>query len=378
VGFISGDLRHHAVAGFIEPVWRALAGGSLEVWVYSNTPVEDRVSARLREHVLQWQQVFGLPDADLVSRIRADEIDILIDLSGHTAHNRLSALAYKPAPIQVSWIGYPGTTGLEAIDYLLCDPFNAPPGLYEQFYTEKFARLPSTGAFAPAREAPPVSTLPALANGYITFGSFNHPNKIGAAVLAAWAEVLRAVPDSCLLIANMSDPAQQQRLTATLVGHGIAAVRLRFSPRLSLPDYLALHQEVDLLLDTWPYTGGTTSNHAVWMGVPVVTLRGPSRCHCQSAAVMERVGLAAWVADDVAGYVRIARQQAEDVAGLAALGASLRQRWQDSPWRDSTAIAGWLEQGLRAMWQRWCQGLPAEHFQIMADGRLEMAGGGHD
>lgn len=372
VGFVSGDLRHHALAGFIEPVWRALANSSLEVWVYSNTPVEDEVSLRLRELVVHWQPVYGLPDTELVQQIRADGIDILIDLSGHTGFNRLLALAHKPAPIQVSWIGYPGTTGLASVDYLLCDPFNAPFGLYERFYSEKFARLPSTGAFAPDMNSPSVSPLPALTNGYVTFGSFNRPHKIGAAVLAAWAEVMRAVPESRFIAAHISDVAQQQRLTQAFADHGIAAERLRFVPKLSMPEYLALHQQIDLLLDTWPYTGGTTTNHALWMGVPVVTLRGPSRCHCQSAAIMGRIGLEAWGADDVAGYVRIAIDRASDVSALAELRSSLRQRWQSSPWRDSAAISGWLEQGLRAMWQRWCQGLPPEHFQITAAGDVHV------
>lgn len=364
IGFLSGDLRDHPVAGFIEPVWAMLDPAALELWAYSNHTREDGVTTRLRQYVQHWRMVAGLSDAALAEQIRADGIDILIDLAGHTAHGRLLTCARKPAPLQAAWIGYPGTTGLSAIDYLICDRFNAPHGWYERYYTEQFARLPSTGAFAPSAEAPSVNPLPAQCNGYPTFASFNRPSKLGETVIEAWSRVLAAVPGSRLLVGNVSDAPLAATLAQRFGRYGIAPDRLSFHPVMPLGQYLALHHEVDIVLDTWPYTGGTTTNHALWMGVPVVTMRGPSRAHCQGAAAMCRMGLDDWVADDIAGFVRIAVERARDGEGLAALRRGMRARWRNSPWRDAAVIARGLETALRMMWRRWCAGLPAAHFEV--------------
>ena len=376
IGFVSGDLRSHPVANFIEPVWAALASGMVDLWVYSSHSVEDDVTSRLRRLVSNWRLVVGLSDAALADAIRADGIDILIDLSGHTGHNRLLTFARKPAPVQATWIGYPGTTGLTAIDYLICDRFNAPHGLYEQYYSERFARLPSTGAFEPNQDAPAVNELPALTNGYITFASFNRPSKLGEPVVAAWSRILHALPSARLLLSHVSDETLAEGLKARFGRHGIAPGRLRFQPRLPMSTYLALHHEVDVVLDTWPFTGGTTTNHALWMGVPVVTLRGPSRAHCQSAAALCRMGLEDWVADDAAGFVHIAIERAQDIDALAALRRGMRERWLNSPWRQSTTVAQGLEAALRMMWQRWCAGLPVEDFEVpvkaLGRGRIDV------
>ena len=364
VGFVSGDLCNHAVAHFIEPVWANLDPAVLDVWVYANNPHEDAVTQRLRPLVANWQRVESLSDEQLAAQVQADRVDILIDLSGHTELNRLLVFARKPAPVQATWIGYPGTTGLSSIDYLICDPFNAPQGFYERYYSERFARLPSTGAFAPASGAPLVNALPALHNGYVTFASFNRISKLGDNVVQAWSRVLQGVPGSHLLLAHLDSDALGQQLLIRFARYGIAAERLRLLPRVGLNEYLALHQQVDIILDTWPYTGGTTSNHAVWMGVPVVTLRGPSRAHCQSAAVLGRTGLDEWIADDVDSFVRLAVQHAADLQGLASLRAGMRARWQASPWRQAGTVARGFEAGVRVMWHRWCAGLPAEHFKV--------------
>lgn len=364
LGFVSADLRDHPVASFIEPIWAALDTTQVELWIYSNHTREDSVTMRLRALTHQWRNVAGYSDTDLALRIRADEIDVLIDLSGHMAGNRLLVFAQKPAPIQVTWIGYPNTTGLEAIDYVVADRFNAPQGLYEHFYTEKFARLPSSGTFLPAAVSPPVNALPLLSRNHVTFGSFNRVSKLGNQVVAAWSRVLRAVPDSRLLLGNVGEPLLVEQLTERFRQHGIAAARLSFKPRLGLRDYLALHHEVDIILDTWPYTGGTTTNHAVWMGVPVVTLQGPSRVHCQSAAVLGRMNLQDWVAHDVDDFVRIAAQWSAAPQALAALRAGMRERWQSSPLRQPATVARGLDLALRWMWQRWCAGLAPEDFEI--------------
>ncbi|MES2262816.1 MAG: tetratricopeptide repeat protein [Pseudomonadota bacterium] len=364
LGFVSDDLYNHAVAFFIFPVWAALDPASVELWVYSTHRQEDGITSELRGASHCWRQVADLSDDALAAQIRADGIDVLFDLSGHTAHNRLLVFARKPAPVQVTWIGYPNTTGLQAMDYVLCDRFNAPHGLYEHFYREKFARLPSSGTFSPPTGTPPVNPLPALDKGYITFGSFNRTNKFSDDVIATWSEVLREAAGSRLLLGHVGDPAQAQRLAARFAHHGIAPERLLFHPPVTLQDYLRLHHEVDLILDTWPYTGGTTTNFALWMGVPVVTLRGPSRAHCQSGAVLGRLGLEDWIARDRQEFVRIAVHWAGSIPALASLRAGLRERWQTAPLRQPATVARGLELAVRHMWQRWCAGLPAEHFEI--------------
>jgi predicted O-linked N-acetylglucosamine transferase (SPINDLY family) len=367
IGFVSGDFYNHAVAFFIEPVLAQLANyPQLSLHAYYNHSVEDDVTQRLRGSLAHWHSIVGLSDTALTQKIQDDEIDILVDLSGHTSRNRLLCFASKPAPIQITWIGYPNTTGLQAMDYVLCDRFNAPHGLYEHLYIEKFARLPSSGTFAPEPGAPEVNTLPALTKGYITFASFNRTSKLGDQVIAAWSSILRALPESRLLLGNVSSTELEQILNERFGKHGIASERITFHPKIPLHDYLALHHEVDVILDTWPYTGGTTTNHALWMGVPVVTLLGPTRAHCQSAAVLGRLGLEDWVARDVEGFVKIATHWANSPQALASLRSELRHRWQAAPLRQPATVARGLEKAIRLMWQRWCVGDNTTHFEIEA------------
>ncbi len=368
LGFVSGDLRSHPVAMFVHPVWAALDRAGYQLWVYANHRVHDDVSANLRAVSDHWLQVEDLDDDQLAARISADAIDVLFDLSGHTAHNRLLTFARKPAPLQVTWIGYPNTTGLQAMDYVLCDRFNAPHGMYEHFYSEKFARLPSSGTFTPPLGTPVLNDLPALSKGYVTFASFNRIDKLGANVIGVWCDVLQAVTGSRLLLGNVGEPALAQRIAAQFAEHGIGADRLLFRPLLPLNDYLRLHHEVDIILDTWPYSGGTTTNFALWMGVPVVSLRGPSRAHCQSAAVLGRLGMEHWVAGSEAQFVDLAVRWAGALPELAAVRRGLRERWQNAPLRQPETVARGLEQAVRHMWQRWCAGLPAEHFEIAQAG----------
>jgi protein O-GlcNAc transferase len=364
VGFVSGDLYSHAVAGFIEPVWAALDREQVEIWVYANLAAEDEVTQRLQRLAGPWCNVAAMSDAELARRIHDDGVDVLFDLSGHTGGHRLMTFAMKPAPLQVTWIGYPNTTGLPTMDYALCDRFNAPPGLYETYYVEKFARIPCSGTFEPMAGLPDVGPLPAASRGHITFGSFNATRKIGDVVLAAWARVLHAVPASRLLVGHVTAPEEAARLARAFADAGITADRLEFHGHLPIAAYLALHQQVDLVLDSWPYTGGTTTNYALAMGVPVVTLRGPGRAHCQSAGVLGRIGLHDWVADDVDDFVVVAVRQAQDAAGLARLRAGLRARWRDTPLRQPASVASGLEKAVRVMWQRWCAGLPAANFEV--------------
>ena len=358
VGFVSGDLCNHAVASFLEPVLEFLAQKpTLSLHAYYTYTLEDAVTQRLRAYFQHWHSVTSLSDAELAHKICADGIDILIDLSGHTAHNRLLAFARKPAPIQASWMGYPGTTGLQAMDYHLCDRFFIPPGELDWQFTEKSAFLPASAIFQPSELAPPVNTLPALEKGYITFGSFNRPNKLNHSVIALWSMLLRSMPNARMLLGGMP-PDSQDALTQSFANEGIEQSRLIFYPRSNTPDYLALHHQVDICLDTFPYGGGTTTAHAAWMGVPTLTLAGETAPSRSGATFMNQLGLNGFIATSIEDFVNKGNHWAEHVAELAVLRLEMRARFNASAMGQPEPFANSLEATLRAMWQRWCAGLP--------------------
>jgi dTDP-4-amino-4,6-dideoxygalactose transaminase/predicted O-linked N-acetylglucosamine transferase (SPINDLY family) len=363
IGFLSGDLRDHAVASFIEPVLERLSGRpGVSLHAYHNHVRFDHVSARLRGYMAQWRDVAGMSDAALEAAIRLDGIDILIDLSGHTAHNRLPLLARKPAPIQATWIGYPGTTGLQAVDYYLTDRFILPPGQYDHQFTEKLVYLPVSAPFQPELEAPAVNPLPALANGYVTFGSFNRISKIGRPVVAAWGALLRALPTARLLVAGVPASGSADQLTAMLQDEGIDATRITLQPRSGMRDYLALHGKVDIALDTFPYSGGTTTLHALWMGVPTLTLSGDTAAGRQTVCILEHTQLPQFIAADANDFVAKGVAFADDLDHLATLRAGMRARIALPDSLVMTHVADGVENALRMMWQRWCDGLPAASF----------------
>jgi predicted O-linked N-acetylglucosamine transferase (SPINDLY family) len=363
VGLVSGDLCNHAVAHFIEPVLAQLRNyPSLELHAYYTNVVEDSVSHRLRGYLKDWHRVAGLSDIQMTQKIMDDHIDILIDLSGHTSLNRLRAFARKPAPIQASWIGYPGTTGLRAMDYFLADRHFLPPGQFDRHFTEKLVYLPAQAPFQPYESAPPVNGLPALETGSFTFGSFNRIGKITTSTVDLWSQLLRAVPAAKMLIAGTPSSGPQNGLIDRLAAAGIDAERLTFHPRCSMDSYLALHHRVDMCLDTYPYAGGTTNIHAVWMGVPTLTVAGSTPAARQGAAILSQVGLDGFTATDAADFVAKGLHWANHLAALAEVRQGLRRRLQESPSRQADAIAASLERALRHMWTRWCANLPAESF----------------
>lgn len=364
VGFVSGDLRRHAVSHFIEPVWRHLDRDRVQVFAYANLAGEDEVTLRLKSLADHWCVVAALQDRQFAQRVRADGIDILIDLSGHTARNRLMTFALKPAPVQASWIGYPETTGLAAIDYYLADPHSAPPGAIDSLYVEKLVRMPASVAFQPPDGGPQVNALPALARGHFTFGSFNRLSKLGSRTLGLWGRVLQAVPDSRMVLGNVSDAALRQSLCERFAAHGVEPGRLQFHPRCPLDDYLGLHHEVDLVLDTLPYTGGTTTQHSLWMGVPVLTLAGVRRAERISTANLARVGLAEWSVDSEDAFVERAVRATHELDTLADTRSGLRQRIRSSPLRRPEVVTRCFEAALRTMWRRWCDRLPAQAFSV--------------
>jgi predicted O-linked N-acetylglucosamine transferase (SPINDLY family) len=363
IGFVSGDLYHHAVAVFIEPVLEHLCRrANLELHAYYNNVVEDAVTQRLRGYFAGWHPISTLNDAATAGAIMEDGIDILIDLSGHSASNRLPVFARKPAPIQVSWIGYPGTTGLRAMDYYLADRYFLPPGSFDRYFTEKIVYLPANVPFRPFQSAPDVGPLPALETGCLRFASFNRLGKINAVTVDMWCALLNALPESRMLIGAIESEGQRTALVDQFRARGVAAERVAFHPRCSMEAYLSLHHQVDICLDAYPYTGGTTTIQALWMGVPTLTVAGPTPAARQGAAILGQLGLAEFIAADAADLVAKGRYWAAHLEELAGVRAGLRERWRQSAVRRPDLIAAELDRTLRRMWTRWCSGLLAESF----------------
>lgn len=358
VGVLSGDFRDHPVARFLEPVWRELDSAQVQLVAYDTSPAADATAQRLRGLTDAWTDVSRLSDAALAALIRADRIDILVDHSGHTAGNRLGVFARKPAPVQVMWVGYPGTSGLRAMDYRLVDPVLAPPGRLDHLFTECLAYLPAMLVFGKPELLPDLTPAPFVRNGRITFGSFNRMNKLGDAVIALWTEVLQRTPDSRLLIGAVTDTTVADNLRARFVASGIAAGRIAFLPRLGLADYLAAHAQIDLLLDALPWSSSTTAQFGLWMGVPTLTLAGNSLLARLGAGAMSAAGLDRFVAESTSQYVEIASSVAAQPGELQRIRASIRNRLEEDGRRVPVQVARAPEWRLRQMWKRWCGALP--------------------
>lgn len=359
VGLVSGDLCNHPVGYFLESVLVALTGGAserLELFAYYNHVRNDAVSARIKACCHGWLPVAELSDESLARRIRDDDIDILIDLSGHSARNRLPLFAWKPSPLQVSWLGYFATAGVAAIDYLIADPWTLPESEAAHF-SEKIWRLPETRlCFTPPEGAANVAPLPALANGYITFGCFNNLAKMTDAVVALWARVLAAVPDSRLFLKakQLDEMLVRPSVVERFAAHGIDADRLILEGSSPRTEYLAAYQRVDIALDPFPYTGGTTSAEGLWMGVPVLTLAGESFLSRQGVGLLMNAGLPEWIAADTDDYIARAVSHASDLQRLSTLRNGLRQQALASPLFDAPRFAAHFEAALRGMWVDWC------------------------
>ncbi|MFC5429147.1 tetratricopeptide repeat protein [Paraburkholderia denitrificans] len=373
IGFVSADLNRHPVANFIEPVLPHLARDTgLRLYAYSNTVRPDAITERLRRHFAQWRDASDMDDAALVRQIENDGIDILIDLSGHTGYNRLPAFARKPAPVQASWIGYPGTTGLTAIDYFLADRYWTPSAQFEAQFTEKIVYLPAVAPFLPEQDAPPLNELPALRNGYVTFGSFNRINKLQRNVVALWARLLRSVPTARLKIAAMPpDGALDAQLSQWFAEEGIESERLDFHPRMPVAEFLQLHHEVDIALDTFPFGGLTTALQSLWMGVPTLTLPGRTVPGRSGATVMGHAGLERFVASDTEDFERRGAALAADLPALAELRAGMRERCAASPMFQPEALARGVSEALRTMWRRWCAGQPPQSFDVSEESLIK-------
>ena len=357
VGYVSPDFRDHSVAWFVAPLFASHDPAAVEIFSYADVPQPDAVTARLRGLSDHWISTVGMSDASLAERIRADGIDILVDLAGHGAAGLLTTFARRPAPVQVAWMGYVNTTGLQAMDYRLVDDITDPPGA-EAFATETLVRLGGGFAcFEPMQGAPEPAPPPSLRSGMVTFGSFSSPPKLGERVLDAWSAILTRTPNSRLILkgAAFSDQGARAQLLGRFARRGVSADRIELVSWIpSAAGHLALYNSVDVALDPFPYNGYTTTCEALWMGLPVVALLGDRHGARVSASFLTRVGLRDLIADDLTAYVDIAVAVASDRARLAELRRTLRARMAASPLCDAKGFAREVEQAYRVMWRRWC------------------------
>lgn len=365
IGFVSGDFNSHAVANFIEPILSNLAKQrSLNLFAFYNDSLEDHITIRLKKHFYDWHSVFSLNNDELTALIRAKEIDILIDLSGHTAKHRLLTFARKPAPLQITWMGYPGTTGLAAIDYYFTDAFFLPDNSFDSLFTEKLIRLPASAPFLPYSPSPFVTPSAALRNNYLTFGSFNRIGKITPVVVSVWAQLLNEVSDSKLVLGGMPSETEFDVLRSRFEEHGVARDRLHYFPRAAMEGYLTKLATIDLCLDTFPYNGGTTTLHSAWMGVPTLTMAGDAVATRTGACIMSHLGLQRMIAHDAEEFVKEGVYWSKHMDELAAIRMSLRNRLQDSTISNPSLIADSINKAFHQIWARWCDDLPPVAFTV--------------
>jgi protein O-GlcNAc transferase len=363
LGIVSGDLRAHPVGFFLEALLGQLDPARIELAAYATQPGEDSLTARIRPHFRTWRAIAQLDDASAARLIHDDGIDVLLDLAGHTAHNRLPVFAWKPAPVQASWLGYFASTGVAAIDYLLADAVSVPPGHADRF-SETVLHLPDTRlCFTAPSAAIAVSPLPALARGHLTFGCFQNLTKVTDAVLALWQGVFAQLPGARLFMQSrqLNEPDARQAMLARLGAIGLGPERVTLEGYAPREAYLAAHQHIDIVLDTFPYPGGTTTCEALWMGVPTLALAGTTMLARQGASLLGCAGLGDWVAHDARDYTAMALARAADLPALAALRAGLRAQVLASPLFDAARFARRFEQAVEAMWHARAGTAPTRH-----------------
>ena len=358
VGYVSPDFWAHSVAHFIEPILASHDPSRFEVYCYADVARGDAVTERLQRYPVQWRDIYGLSDQQVRERIQEDEIDILVDLAGHTGKNRMRVFAQKSAPVQVSYIGYPNTTGLAAVDYRISDAWADPIGLNDPYYTEQIIRLAHGFlCYRPDADSPPAADLPALRLGHITFGSFNNLTKVTESMIALWARVLSATPDSRFILKSkaLADKTARSRITQLFSEQGVDQSRLQLLARIpSTEGHLAAYHDIDIALDTFPFHGATTTFEALWMGVPVVTLAGQAHAARVGVSIMSRMKLPELIAKAPEDYVKIALDMASDLPKLRSLRQSTRQRMAEQGLMDGITLTRDLESAYRDMWQRYC------------------------
>jgi predicted O-linked N-acetylglucosamine transferase (SPINDLY family) len=358
IGYLSPDFKRHSVAYFIEPVLKAHNKNNFEIFCYSNSPVQDDVTKRMKRYTDQWRDIVHMNDEQAAALIKNDGIDILVDLAGHTSNNRILLFARKSAPIQINWIGYPASTGLSSIDYRLVDCYTDPPGMTEQFHTEKLIRLPEIFlCYLPDCDSPEINVIPALEAGCITFGSFNKFSKISSKSFLLWTAILNKIPNSHLILKSiaLSDSSTRNYALDKFAEGGIEKNRIKLYSWLpSIREHLELYNRIDIGLDTFPYNGTTTTCEAMWMGVPVITLAGKSHASRVGVSLLSNLGLPELIATTPEEYVAKAIDLARDLEKLQSLRKCLRDMMSRSPLTDAKKFTHHLEEAYRRMWINWC------------------------
>jgi len=358
VGYVSPDFRMHSVAYFIEAVIASHDRGAFEILCYADVARPDSVTDRFKGLAGCWRDIVGMSDEQAADLIRSDRIDILIDLTGHTAKNRMPLFARKPAPVQVTYLGYPNTTGLATMDYRITDSWADPPDQTDHYYTEELVRLAHGFlCYKPPEETPEITKPPVLETGNITFASFNNRPKITPQVVRLWSKILTSVPNAKLVLKSkpLSDPQTRERLLEMFVQSGVSPDRIKFVGYIpSQFEHFKLYNSIDIGLDTFPYNGTTTTCEAMWMGVPVITPAGEIHVSRVGVSLLTTAGLPEHIAESSEDYVQKAVQLAGDLERLQALRANLRSMMASSPLMDAQGFTRSLEAAYRQMWHRWC------------------------
>lgn len=355
IGYVSGDFKTHSVSYFFEPLLNHHNSDAVETYCYYNDTIIDDTTNRLMLQADHWRSIFSISDAEVVDLIKKDKIDILVDLSGHTPNNRLLVFAQKPAPIQVTWLGYPNTTGLSSIDYRFTDVIADPIGEADELHSETLFRLPNGFHCYKGSEAAVVSTeLPQKNRGYITFGSFNNLSKTTPEVIKVWARILKAVPKSKLLLKSSKPNEDQDFYLRLFKNEGISEDRIEYYQRLpNKNDHLELYNSIDIGLDTFLFNGATTTCEALWMGVPVITLLGDRHVGRVGASILTNIGLTEFIAEDIEQYITIANKMAESPDYLQEIRKGLRQKMQNSPLCDGKSFARDIENTYQKIWNEY-------------------------
>ncbi|ALM83218.1 glycosyltransferase [Bordetella sp. N] len=377
VGMFSDGFRQHPVGAMTTTALEQLVDQGVELYFYTTTATADYITTRLQNMSSRWQLIAGLTDEQFTQQVKDDQIDILIDLAGYGAGTRMKVMAHEPAPLLVKWVGgLINTTGIENIDYLLTDAIESPPGS-DSGYAEKLIRMPDDYiCYMPPARVPDVAALPALRKGHVTFGCFNNPTKINPVLLAEWARLLNAVPDSHLLLKSgpYDSPVMQKMVTDVMVAHGVAAERIEFSGQSLHYKLFEAYNEIDVALDPWPYSGGLTTCEAMLMGVPVVSLPGPTFAGRHSATHLVNAGMPELVANDWDEYRARAVELVSNLDSLATIRGHLRETLLKSPVCDGARFAGHLASAFRAIWQRYCEGKAPAALHMSKDGSARFDG----
>lgn len=355
IGYVSPDFCRHVVSFFIEPILANHDKTQFEIHCYADVEKEDDFTQRLKHQVAQWHPITGMTDEAVANMVRSHNIDILVDLTGHSRENRLLAFARKPAPIQITYLGFADTTGLAAMDYRLTDHYADPEGSADGNYVEKLLRLPnSLWCFRANPDMPQVNPLPALKNQYLTFGSFNNYYKISEETILLWSLLLGKIPNSRLIMVTIPEGDAQRKLLDKFAAHGISPDRITIFDRLVTPKFLAMFQQVDIALDPYPIEGATTTCDALWMGVPVISLIGNTFLSRAGFSVLSAAGLQDFAAPTPEAYIDIAAHLASNIPLLAEIRTGLRSHVAFSPLADEYRFTRDLERLYREIWGKWC------------------------